>query len=107
MHSKNNRNLHIPFWVILIVLGAVLLFLLSILLILLLGPTEDMEVQEDAKTYIEYAGSQLPVLEDVPVNRYDASAFAQAENGTITYSGGYAAYGIDVSSCLLYTSRCV
>jgi lysozyme len=99
MLTKNDRKRHGRTLALVIGFGALFLFLITIFLIILLVRTVSVpDTQEDTENYIDYAGGQLPIIEDVPVNNYDAEAFASAENGTITYSGGYATYGIDVSS---------
>ncbi len=46
---------------------------------------------------IQYRDRELPVAEGVPVNAYAAEAFS-AQDGVVTYEGGTAQYGIDVST---------
>ena len=98
MYTRRKRTLNGRALALVIGAAALLLLLLTVLLIRSAVRTApEQDTQDDGK-YIYYAGGRLPVNEDVPVNQYDAQAFSPAENGAITYTGGYAAYGIDVSS---------
>lgn len=54
------------------------------------------EVDTEEKTTVPYHGYELPLLEDIPVNRYDGERFLREENGSLRYPG--AKTGIDVSS---------
>ena len=53
--------------------------------------------REEEIPTISFAGQEVPVMENVPVNEYAAEAFSQ-ENGVVTYESKQARQGIDVSS---------
>ena len=94
MHTQRKRGLH-GAALAAAVLAAVML---AALVVFLAVRAHNARAPQDDGKYIFYGGNRLPVNEDVPVNDYDTSAFSQQEDGSIRYTGGYAAYGIDVSS---------
>jgi len=85
-----------------VILSAAVLLILCVVLILLLhgrigeGRNDPEEKREPEVPTIQFRSHILPILENVPINRFDKDAFVMDENGCIHYLD--APLGIDVSS---------
>lgn len=96
-----------------IILSAAVILLLAVILVLVLRPADvteplpsEMPTEEiieaeptpSPSTHIEFAGIQIPIVSDVPVNDYGVENFALREDGAVEYTAGWAVQGIDISA---------